>query len=71
MVRLLGPQEIRELASHLDLSPTKKLGQNFLLDANTVRKIVAAADVRAGERVVEIGPDSAASPSASSRRVRR
>ncbi len=56
MVRLLGPQEIRELASHLDLSPTKKLGQNFLLDGNTVRKIVAAADVRPGERVVEIGP---------------
>jgi len=56
MVRLLGPQEIRELASHLDLSPTKKLGQNFLLDGNTIRKIVAAADVRPGERVVEVGP---------------
>ncbi|MBO9577281.1 MAG: 16S rRNA (adenine(1518)-N(6)/adenine(1519)-N(6))-dimethyltransferase RsmA [Microbacteriaceae bacterium] len=56
MVKLLGPAEVRELAQHLDLSPTKKLGQNFVIDGNTVRKIVAAADVAAGERVVEIGP---------------
>jgi 16S rRNA (adenine1518-N6/adenine1519-N6)-dimethyltransferase len=56
MVKLLGPNEIRSLAASLDLAPTKKLGQNFLLDPNTVRRIVAAADVVAGERVVEIGP---------------
>ena len=56
MVRLLGPAEVRELAARLDLSPTKRLGQNFVHDPNTVRKIVAAADVRPGERVVEIGP---------------
>lgn len=55
-MRLLGPAEVRELAARLDLAPTKKLGQNFVIDANTVRKIVAAADVASGERVVEIGP---------------
>ncbi len=56
MVKLLGPAEVRELAQHLDLSPTKKLGQNFVIDGNTVRKIVAAADVVPGERIVEVGP---------------
>jgi 16S rRNA (adenine1518-N6/adenine1519-N6)-dimethyltransferase len=56
MVKLLGPNEIRALAAGLDLAPTKKLGQNFVIDANTVRRIVAAADVVPGERVVEIGP---------------
>jgi len=55
-VTLLGATEIRRLAAELDVTPTKKLGQNFVVDANTVRKIVQAADVRAGERVVEIGP---------------
>lgn len=52
---LLGPAEIRRLASSLDVTPTKKWGQNFLLDANTVRRIVRVADV-AGRRVVEVGP---------------
>jgi len=56
MVTLLGPAQVRELAARLDLTPTKKLGQNFVHDPNTVRRIVAAADVVAGERVVEIGP---------------
>ena len=56
MVKLLGPNEIRSLAARLDLAPTKKLGQNFVIDPNPVRRIVAAADVVAGERVVEIGP---------------
>lgn len=55
-VTLLGATEIRRLAAELDVTPTKKLGQNFVVDANTVRKIVQAAQVRAGERVVEIGP---------------
>lgn len=56
MTPLLGPAEIRDLAAMLDLTPTKKLGQNFVIDGNTVRRIVAAAGVRAGETVVEIGP---------------
>jgi 16S rRNA (adenine1518-N6/adenine1519-N6)-dimethyltransferase len=55
-VRLLGPAEIRDLAEMLDLQPTKKLGQNFVIDANTVRRIVSVAGVQAGETVVEIGP---------------
>jgi 16S rRNA (adenine1518-N6/adenine1519-N6)-dimethyltransferase len=54
--RLLGPAEIRDLAGHLDVTPTKKLGQNFVHDANTVRRIVHAAGVRPGETVLEIGP---------------
>jgi len=55
-VTLLGASEIRRLAADLDVTPTKKLGQNFVHDANTVRKIVQVAGVRAGERVVEVGP---------------
>ncbi|MFG6491393.1 16S rRNA (adenine(1518)-N(6)/adenine(1519)-N(6))-dimethyltransferase RsmA [Microbacterium sp. P03] len=55
-VTLLGATEIRALATELDVTPTKKLGQNFVVDANTVRKIVHVARVTAGERVVEVGP---------------
>ncbi|KJL39222.1 16S rRNA (adenine1518-N6/adenine1519-N6)-dimethyltransferase [Microbacterium terrae] len=55
-VTLLGAAEIRALAAELDVTPTKKLGQNFVVDANTVRKIVHVAGVTAGERVVEVGP---------------
>lgn len=53
---LLGPAEIRDLADRLGIQPTKKLGQNFVIDANTVRRIVKAAGATAGETVVEIGP---------------
>jgi 16S rRNA (adenine1518-N6/adenine1519-N6)-dimethyltransferase len=55
-VTLLGPAEIRDLAELLDVTPTKKLGQNFVIDANTVRKIVKVAQVQSGDVVVEIGP---------------
>ena len=55
-VTLLGAAEIRTLATELDVTPTKKLGQNFVVDANTVRKIVQVAQVAPGERVVEVGP---------------
>lgn len=55
-VTLLGASEIRSLAAGLDVTPTKKLGQNFVVDANTVRRIVQVARVSSGERVVEIGP---------------
>ncbi|NYE19765.1 16S rRNA (adenine(1518)-N(6)/adenine(1519)-N(6))-dimethyltransferase RsmA [Microbacterium immunditiarum] len=55
-VQLLGASEIRVLAAELDLTPTKKLGQNFVVDANTVRRIVQVAGVEPGERVVEVGP---------------
>ncbi len=55
-VRLLGAADVRALAQRLDIAPTKKLGQNFVHDANTVRRIVRLADVQPGERVLEIGP---------------
>jgi 16S rRNA (adenine1518-N6/adenine1519-N6)-dimethyltransferase len=54
--RLLGPAEIRDLAELLDVAPTKKLGQNFVHDGNTVRRIVQIAGVTPGETVLEIGP---------------
>lgn len=53
---LLGPVEVRELAERLGVSPTKKLGQNFVIDPNTVRKIVRLAGVVEGDRVIEVGP---------------
>ncbi|WIE64231.1 16S rRNA (adenine(1518)-N(6)/adenine(1519)-N(6))-dimethyltransferase RsmA [Curtobacterium sp. MCLR17_036] len=56
MGALLGPAEIRDLAAELDVTPTKKLGQNFVHDANTVRRIVSVAGVTPSARVLEIGP---------------
>ncbi|GAA4116846.1 16S rRNA (adenine(1518)-N(6)/adenine(1519)-N(6)) -dimethyltransferase RsmA [Nocardioides fonticola] len=54
--RLLGPAEIRALAAELDLRPTKQRGQNFVIDPNTVRRIVRESGVGAGDVVVEVGP---------------
>lgn len=56
MVELLGAADIRELATRLDVTPTKKLGQNFVTDPNTIRRIVASAKLGGSETVVEIGP---------------
>lgn len=53
---LLGPARIRELAAAAQVRPTKTLGQNFVIDAGTVRKIVRLAQVEPGQVVVEIGP---------------
>ncbi len=53
---LLGPAEIRALAGSLGLRPTKSLGQNFLHDPNTVRRIVRAAGLSTTDVVVEVGP---------------
>ncbi|MGO1948817.1 MAG: 16S rRNA (adenine(1518)-N(6)/adenine(1519)-N(6))-dimethyltransferase RsmA [Mycobacteriaceae bacterium] len=55
-VRLLGPGEIRQLAAELDVTPTKKLGQNFVIDPNTVRRIVSAAEITRDDHVIEVGP---------------
>ena len=55
-VALLGPAEVRELAERLGVRPTKSLGQNFVHDANTVRRIVRTAGVTAHDVVVEVGP---------------
>ncbi len=53
---LLGATEIRRLADELGVSPTKKLGQNFVHDANTIRRIVSIAGVSEGDHVLEVGP---------------
>ena len=53
---LLGASEVRELAGELDIRPTKKLGQNFVIDPNTIRKIISKANLDGSEQVVEIGP---------------
>lgn len=53
---LLSASDIRQLADVLDLRPTKMLGQNYVIDPNTIRRIVAAADLKASEHVLEIGP---------------
>ena len=53
---LLGPAEVRALAERLGIRPTKTLGQNFVIDANTVRRIVRLAEVDADDVVLEVGP---------------
>ncbi|MBA2694565.1 MAG: 16S rRNA (adenine(1518)-N(6)/adenine(1519)-N(6))-dimethyltransferase RsmA [Ornithinimicrobium sp.] len=53
---LLGPAQIRELAAGLNLHPTKAWGQNFVVDANTVRRIVRASGVGEDDVVLEVGP---------------
>lgn len=54
--RLLGPAEIRELAERIGLRPTKQRGQNFVIDPNTVRRIVTASGIGPDDVVVEVGP---------------
>lgn len=53
---LLGPAEVRRLAAALGIRPTKQRGQNFVIDPNTVRRIVRAAEVGPDDVVVEVGP---------------
>ena len=53
---LLGAREIRELAEALGIRPTKRLGQNFVIDPNTVQRIVRAAGLPEHAHVVEVGP---------------
>ncbi len=54
--RLLGPADVRSLALSLDLRPTKQKGQNFVIDANTVRRITAASGITGDDVVLEVGP---------------
>ena len=54
--RLLGPADVRALAARLGIRPTKQRGQNFVIDANAVRRIVRAAGVGPDDVVVEVGP---------------
>lgn len=54
--RLLGPREIRDLADTLGVHPTKSLGQNFVVDPNTIRRIVTLAGIEPDDVVFEVGP---------------
>ena len=54
--RLLGPADIRQIAGRLGLRPAKRLGQNFVIDAGTVRRITALARLDAADVVLEVGP---------------
>jgi 16S rRNA (adenine1518-N6/adenine1519-N6)-dimethyltransferase len=54
--RLLGPADIRRIAERLGIRPAKRLGQNFVTDAGTVRRIVALAGLRPDDVVLEVGP---------------
>ena len=55
-IRLLSRTEIRNLAKELDFRPRKSLGQNFVHDANTLRRIVSASGVNKNDHVLEVGP---------------
>ena len=53
---LLGPAAIREIAGRLGIQPSKRLGQNFVIDPGTVRRIVTLAGLRPADVVLEVGP---------------
>ncbi|ORW02713.1 16S rRNA (adenine(1518)-N(6)/adenine(1519)-N(6))-dimethyltransferase RsmA [Mycobacterium kyorinense] len=55
-IRLLGRTEIRRLAKELEFRPRKSLGQNFVHDANTVRRVVSSSGVHRNDHVLEVGP---------------
>jgi 16S rRNA (adenine1518-N6/adenine1519-N6)-dimethyltransferase len=55
-VRLLGAGDLRGIAGRLEVRPTKRLGQNFVVEPGTVRKIAALAAPRSGDVILEVGP---------------
>src|SRR5262252_8945427 len=55
-VRLLGAADVRGIASRLGVRPTKRLGQNFVVEQGTVRQIAALAAPRPGDVILEVGP---------------
>ncbi|UFU07398.1 16S rRNA (adenine(1518)-N(6)/adenine(1519)-N(6))-dimethyltransferase RsmA [Ruania halotolerans] len=55
-VQLLTASSVRELATRLNVRPTKTLGQNFVIDPGTVRRIVRTAGVGSSDTVLEVGP---------------
>ena len=55
-MRLLTPGDIRELAGRLGVRPSKRLGQNFVIEAGTVRRIAALAEIKPDDVVLEVGP---------------
>jgi 16S rRNA (adenine1518-N6/adenine1519-N6)-dimethyltransferase len=54
--KLLGPTDIRELAGRLGLTPSRRLGQNFVVDGGTVSKITGLARLQPDDVVLEVGP---------------
>jgi 16S rRNA (adenine1518-N6/adenine1519-N6)-dimethyltransferase len=54
--QLLGPSEIRQIAARLEVRPAKRLGQNFVIDGGTIRRIVGLAGLHDDDVVLEIGP---------------
>ena len=54
--RLLGPADVRQIAARLDLRPSKRLGQNFVIDQGTIRRVVTLAGLQPDEHVLEVGP---------------
>ena len=77
---LLGASDIRRLAEEIGVRPTKTLGQNFVIDGNTIRRIVAAADIsadedgpggRPGPRLADPGPAGRRRPRSSPSRSTR
>jgi 16S rRNA (adenine1518-N6/adenine1519-N6)-dimethyltransferase len=54
--RLLGPAEVRQIAERLGVRPAKRLGQNFVIDAGTIRRVVALAALTDDDVVLEVGP---------------
>jgi 16S rRNA (adenine1518-N6/adenine1519-N6)-dimethyltransferase len=55
-VRLLTPGDVRELAGRLGVRPSKRLGQNFVIEPGTVRRIAALAGIQPSDVVLEVGP---------------
>ncbi len=55
-IRLLTRTEIRNIAKELDFRPRKVLGQNFVHDANTLRRIVSSSGINKNDHVLEVGP---------------
>ncbi|HEY7145125.1 MAG TPA: 16S rRNA (adenine(1518)-N(6)/adenine(1519)-N(6))-dimethyltransferase RsmA [Streptosporangiaceae bacterium] len=53
---LLGAADIRQIARRVSVTPSRRLGQNFVIDPGTVRRITALARLRPGESVLEVGP---------------
>jgi 16S rRNA (adenine1518-N6/adenine1519-N6)-dimethyltransferase len=54
--RLLGPAEVRQIAARLGVRPAKRLGQNFVIDAGTIRRIITLAGLTDDDVVLEVGP---------------
>ena len=57
---VISPRVLKQLFKNYDLHPRRRLGQNFLIDANIVKKIVAAAEIKRGDYIIEIGPGAGA-----------